>query len=384
MIAATEKRQLTPEEFRAQHPALRFDPWQFDSRKSLARNLGAIGPGRMTDTMQIFRVAVQRPERYRAAWAQNESQFQKVILTRAAQWCCGKAATSADLTQMRDLCAAKLRRLKAETPKNVARRSSLEKEISVLDRFGGYLQLISMIAWKSYRQGLPGNQIAEEMEVSAFFVRTHLCRLNAVAAKLGFPTTPVFHHSKGVPRKHSVLEKKRKTMGCTVPDQPEPLRYTAAVHADVLKCRGLKWTWIEIAARWRTTPKLLLAAYRNGQDGKFAADRRRRPWYTPGIHAEVIQLRKEGHSWPRIAKAFHKSVANVLHFAYYVHPDWPRVPRIRSAYTADQHAFIIQLRLAGTSWHDIGRWYGVKHIYTSARYHAGIFGPLPKVKRGRI
>lgn len=369
MNAATERlpQEITPKEFREElHPGLHFDKYQFDDRKSLSRSITEhLGQNAAHAGMHFFRARTVKHPHWRAQWADNETQLRRVIAKRAAAWCGRKYYDGThDLPELIRLCALKVERLKAEKGTNAKRRETIRKSLETIEKFGGYLQFITALAWASYRRGLRGYEIAEEMEISPYAVRTHLFRLNQAAERLGFPTH-VRHHAAGRLRRHDQLLKKRATMGYTREDKIEKLHYTASVHALVLKMISQKWKGKEICARLRCSHQDLTACYRRGLAGKFAIDRRgEHGTWTKEKHDEVIRLREAGKSWKEIAKKFDSKPNTLLVTMQYHQKEWGRATHVgpragqKGWYTQEVHEEVMRLREAGYTWPEISKQYG--------------------------
>jgi hypothetical protein len=216
----------------------------------------------LSQGMHFQRRKTQRPRRWIPEWAMSDVKLRQVIARRATNWSLSSfSAVPETFPELVKMCAEKLARLKAKKYTNPRRLETITSHLATMERCGGYLEFITKIAWLSLRAGYEAKIIAEQMEISAYDVRTQLLRLNETAERLGF-VLHVAHHTKGRPRKLAFLLKKRETEGYVKFDKIQPVYYDLETHEFVEKCRGFKWTWREISDRMHVPIQDLMDAHK--------------------------------------------------------------------------------------------------------------------------
>lgn len=308
--------QLTAAEYRAEHRDLHFDAHQFD-RPKISQLVMKANLDYLPDAgMRIVGRKQYRPSRWIPEWAHNESKFREVILKRAWHWCrSGRPfPTTVKFDEVFAACNRKLELLKKSrfNSEYASRHETLSKHIAAIERAGGYLQMITSLAYLSFRAGLEAPDIAAQMDLSKACVRTHILRLNQAAERLGYQQH-VRHHTKGIVRAPEQLEKKRRTMGYEV--KIKCLHYSAEVHDQVTKFRSMGWTWRRVAKKLNCSMLGLITSHRNWKlkpaSQRQRLSRQKKRWYTEIEREQIMAYRASGIPWKEISATLHRSTASM-------------------------------------------------------------------------
>lgn len=243
----------TPQQYDATHPDLHFDRSQFDHKfykmSSADSELSFDDIGKM----HLFRVKGMRAAaRWVSPWVTSDEKLRAVCLFRAWNWSLRSGhrkpmPANISWQQVKQLCDATFARWKKDKWGGPAwEQRNIERFISCVEAAGGYLEMISALAYRSFRSGEDAIEIGNKMQMSHAQVRQHIFRLNQAAVRLGFEQH-VHHRTRGRVCRPEELLKKRETMGYSVPRKK--LHYSVELHALVLKYRALGWTMAQIALK---------------------------------------------------------------------------------------------------------------------------------------
>ncbi len=185
--AAVQIQFLPPQ---PDHPDLHYDRHSFETKPRIVTEKNSLS-FQDAASMRIERHAVPR-WKFVPEFAHNQAQLQRVLLVSAYRYCHSPKLAPAELTlkKLRKECEKKFAR---DMRTRKRRLSAMQKRIRdqhafAVTRAGGLLQLKSNAAYFSWRCGWDSPAVAEKLGISRQGVRSILCRLVAIARRLGYPT----------------------------------------------------------------------------------------------------------------------------------------------------------------------------------------------------
>jgi DNA-binding CsgD family transcriptional regulator len=200
---------------------LSFDPYQFAGRKSkpVHADVAADGewesPGISFDDYRLMHSRNDSVPRRCKGWTppfcMNPAQLQRVLLVRAWRVAGGRSTEVPAMLDWKIINqAATEQALKGNNigPDAPAVQHEMqEKHKAAIRRAGGYMELISAIAFRAWRLGQNSTQVGESLGMTPWNVRAHLHRMRETALELGYDVGRQ-HSSRGVPR----LNKREKEL----------------------------------------------------------------------------------------------------------------------------------------------------------------------------
>ena len=165
------------------------------------------------DAADGARMQKQHIVQYRRFWippfAANTEQLKRVLLERSAQFV-AHGATQRTLVsvvtwrELNELATDKaLRGYEIRTDVPAIHHEMQASFKASIQRAGGYLQLITAVAWRSWRLGMDSVTVGQSLGLTPCNVRVHLNRLREAARKLGYDVGQE-HHSRGKKRVHKI------------------------------------------------------------------------------------------------------------------------------------------------------------------------------------
>lgn len=183
-----------------------FDPWQFAGKKYYpveAHQEGADGEIHSTgisheDYRRCHQERGSRPSFAHKSippFARNPQQLQAVLVMRAKKYLLHRpegSVVSDDWKVLNRLCTTRaLQGYKIDPFAPAVQHEMLERHKEAISRAGGYLELHSAVAYRSWLLGQDSVQVAESLGIDPATVRQNLYRLKAVARELGFDAGPL-------------------------------------------------------------------------------------------------------------------------------------------------------------------------------------------------
>lgn len=150
-----------------------------------------------------------RQSRWTPPFALNTSQLRRVLLVRCWRFCHNHSPIPEHLDWSK---------LNAEATARVQKKHKIRAESPLLQKqmhinhvravlcVGGYLQLQSALAWRSWRLGMNSVDVAESLGISPACARINLLRLKNIARQLGYDIGQP-HHSRENARHSRALKK---------------------------------------------------------------------------------------------------------------------------------------------------------------------------------
>jgi hypothetical protein len=237
-------------------PTLHFDLFQFDKRRMAVTIKSRITFSDL-EHMHVESRAAQRPNRWIPVFAANDKQLKHVLAVSAWRYANGgkmPMPENLSLDTLKRITARAFQQKMTRSLVNMteAQRDMLRRHVRSVDGAGGYLPFKAALVYKSWRQGLPSTQVAEQLWMTPPNVRIILYRLCNIARSLGYETFP---RGKSLGKNTGRMRHMTK-----LPDGPTLIKFYES--SDY-------WTFARLGKRFGVVRGSVMKAYR---DAKRKAD----------------------------------------------------------------------------------------------------------------